>query len=283
MNKEFTMNKIKTFSEYLQMYCYNNFLSMLWKFEQIYWKDIVNQENVSIYKDDLKKKNYTLYALSKENIYEFSWYQYLFYYWKTHKRYYWKKSVREFNDVILYIQKSNLGFLYSEIIKIFSHHIYTNYIKNFEKYSNVFKRDDLSKKIKYLDSHNENNYHTIKVSNGHIFTKIQIEKTTLITLINSIKVIANSIHERKVDFKQLFYILCSFLDIFIYFLQKYQIKEYTELVQDEMYQPVINKIDNFKNWCIDEFKDFLDKKEQKEILEYYKKKITSFFHLTYNT
>ena len=69
MNKEFTMNKIKTFSEYLQMYCYNNFLSMLWKFEQLYWKDIVNQENVSIYKDDLKNKNYTLYALSKENIY----------------------------------------------------------------------------------------------------------------------------------------------------------------------------------------------------------------------
>ena len=111
MNKEFTMNKIKTFSEYLQMYCYNNFLSMLWKFEEIYWKDVVNQENVITYKDDLKNKNYTLYSLSKENIYEFSWYQYLFYYWKTHKRYSWKKSVREFNDVILYIQKSNLGFL----------------------------------------------------------------------------------------------------------------------------------------------------------------------------
>ena len=76
--------------------------------------------------------------------------------------------------------------------------------------------------------------------------------------------------------------LCSFLDIFIYFLQKYQIKEYKELVQDEICQSVINKIDNFKNWCIDEFKDFLEKKEQKEILEQYKKKITSSFHLTYN-
>lgn len=283
MNKEFTMNKIKIFSEYLQMYCYNNFFSMLWKFEQLYWKDVVNQENVSIYKDELKKKNYTLYVLSKENIYEFSWYQYLFYYWKKQNRYYWKKQVREFNGVILYIQKSNLGFLYSEIIKIFSHHIYTNYIKNFEKYSNVFKRDDLSKKIKYLDTHSENNDNTIKVSNVHIFTKIQVEKTTLITLINSITIIANSTHERKVDFQQLFYMLCSFLDIFIYFLQKYQIKQSTNLDQNEMYQSVINKIDNFKNWCIDEFKDFLDKKEQKDILEDYKKKIISFFHLTYNT
>ena len=283
MNKEFTMNKIKTFSEYIQMYCYNNFFSMLWKFEQLYWKDIINQENVIIYKDELKNKNYTLYALSKENIYEFSWYQYLFYYWKKQNRYYWKKQVREFNDVVLYIQKSNLGFLYSEVIKIFSHHIYTNYIKNFEKYSNVFKRDDLSKKIKYLDTNIENNDHTIKVSNGHIFTKIEIEKTTLITLINSIRVIANSTHERKVDFKQLFYMLCSFLDIFIYFLQKYQVKEYKELIQDEICQSVINKIDNFKNWCLDEFKDFLDQKEQKEILEYYKKKITSSFHLAYNT
>lgn len=233
---------------------------MLWMFENIYWKDIINQENVIIYKDELKNKNYTLYSLSRENIYEFSWYQYLFYYWK--------KQVREFNDVISYIQKSNLGFLYSEIIKIFSHHIYTNYIKNFEKYSDVFKRDDLSKKIKYVDTNVENNDHTIKVSIGHIFTKIQIEKTTLITLIDSIRVIANSTHEKKVDFKQLFYMLCSFLDIFIYFLQKYQIKEYKELVQDEICQSVINKIDNFKNWCVDEFKDFLEEKEQEEILEF---------------
>ena len=236
MNKKFTMNKIKTFSEYLQMYCYNNFFSMLWKFEQLYWKDIVNQENVSIYKDDLKKKNYTLYALSKENIYEFSWYQYLFYYWKKLKGYYWKKQVREFNDVILYIQNSNLSFLYPEIIKIFSKEIYINYIKNFEKYSNVFKISDLSKKIRYFDFCVDGTNRIDRFSNVDIIKKIQIEKIILTTLINSIIVISNSRNKEKIDFKQLFYMFCSFLDIFIYFLQKYQIKQYTNLDQNEMYQ-----------------------------------------------
>lgn len=283
MNKEFTMNKIKTFSKYIQIFCYYDFFSKLFQFKRFYWDDIVNKENVITLKNDLKNKNYTLYFLTKKNIFDFSWYQYLFYYWKKLKRYYWKKQVREFNDVILYIQNSNLSFLYPEIIKIFSHHIYTNYIKNFEKYSNVFKINDLSKKIRYFDFCVDGTNRIDRFSNVDIIKKIQIEKITLTTLINSIIVISNSRNKEKIDFKQLFYMFCSFLDIFIYFLQKYQIKQYTNLDQNEMYQSVIDKIDNFKNWCIDEFKDFLDQNEQKDILEDYKKKITSSFHLTYNT